>query len=226
MESALTFLQRYHDDGDEFLDQVITGNETGVAHITPETKHQWMHWRNRGSPCKMKFNQILSVQKVKCMVFCNRQDILLIDFLTRSETVNAEHYCRNCNRPFRTSGTGCLLPMLSCCTIILSHTRLDCQHNSCKNSAGKCLITHPIAQPHTQWFPSFLHFNKFLSGQCFQNDRGGDKCHTVVPIPGGRFLWHRDAKVGPTVWQMSQFQRQICWKKLNTCCICSNKPFH
>ena len=173
-----------------------------------------MHWRNRGSPCKMKFNQILSVQKVKCMVFCNRQDILLIDFLTRSETVNAEHYCRNCNRPFRTSGTGCLLPMLSCSMIILSHTWLGCQHNSCRNSAGKCLITHPIAQPHTSDFHRFLHLKKFLSGQhqCFQNDRETEMIVTVVPIPGSRLLWYKDTKVGPTVWQMSQFWRWMCWK--------------
>ncbi|XP_021912893.1 histone-lysine N-methyltransferase SETMAR-like [Zootermopsis nevadensis] len=51
MESALTFLQRYHDGGDEFLDRIITGDETWIAHITPETKQQSMHWRHSGSPC-------------------------------------------------------------------------------------------------------------------------------------------------------------------------------
>ena len=30
--------------------------------------------------------------------------------------------------------------------------------------------------------------------------RGGDECHTVVSIPSGRLLQHRDANVGPTVW--------------------------
>ena len=44
MESALTFLQQYHDDGDKFLDQIITGEQTWVAHITPETKQASMHW--------------------------------------------------------------------------------------------------------------------------------------------------------------------------------------
>ena len=48
-------------------------------------------------------------------------------------------------------------------------------------------------------FHLFLQLKKFLSGQrqCFQNDR--DECHTVVPIPGGRLLQHRDIKVGATV---------------------------
>ena len=38
MESALAFLLRYHDDGDEFLDRIITDNEMWVEHITTETK--------------------------------------------------------------------------------------------------------------------------------------------------------------------------------------------
>ena len=29
--------------------------------------------------------------------------------------------------------------------------------------------------------------------------KGGDECHKVVPIPGNRFLQHRDTKVGPIV---------------------------
>ncbi|KAJ4448384.1 hypothetical protein ANN_10400 [Periplaneta americana] len=38
--SALTFLQRYHDDGDEFLDRIVTGDETWISHFTPETKQR------------------------------------------------------------------------------------------------------------------------------------------------------------------------------------------
>ena len=39
-----------------------------------------------------------------------------------------------------------------------------------------------------------------------------DEFHTVVPISGGRLLRHRDIKVYPTVWQLPQFRRWICWK--------------
>ena len=38
MDSALTFLQWYHEDGNEYLDQIIIGDETCIAHITTETK--------------------------------------------------------------------------------------------------------------------------------------------------------------------------------------------
>ena len=60
MESALAFLQRYHDDGDETLDRIINCNETWVAYILPETKKQSMYWRHSGSPCEMKFKQTIS----------------------------------------------------------------------------------------------------------------------------------------------------------------------
>ncbi|KAJ4439635.1 hypothetical protein ANN_07763 [Periplaneta americana] len=40
MASALTFLMRYHTDGDAFLDQIVTGDEIWVSHNTPETKRQ------------------------------------------------------------------------------------------------------------------------------------------------------------------------------------------
>ena len=40
MESVLTFVQRYHDDGDEFLDRIITGDETWVAVINAMASRQ------------------------------------------------------------------------------------------------------------------------------------------------------------------------------------------
>ena len=87
MESALAFLQRYHDDGHKFLYRIIAGDEKWFAYITPETKQQSMHWRHSGSPCKMKFKQILSARKVMCTLF---RGILLVDFLTRGEAVTVE----------------------------------------------------------------------------------------------------------------------------------------
>lgn len=52
--SALTFLERYHAEGDDFLNQVLTGDETCVAYVTPETKQQSMEWRHSTSPTRMK----------------------------------------------------------------------------------------------------------------------------------------------------------------------------
>ncbi|GFY22383.1 uncharacterized protein TNCV_2176441 [Trichonephila clavipes] len=90
--AALNFLRRYHDDGDEFSDRIVTGDETWISHFTPETKQQSMHWRHKESPVRTKFKQTLLLRKVMSTVFLDRKGILLINFLPRGETVNAYRY--------------------------------------------------------------------------------------------------------------------------------------
>jgi histone-lysine N-methyltransferase SETMAR len=46
MGSALKFLTRYPQEGDEFLDSVVTEDETWVFHHTPESKQQSQQWRH------------------------------------------------------------------------------------------------------------------------------------------------------------------------------------
>jgi hypothetical protein len=36
MGAALKFLVRYHNEGDEFLNHIVTGDETWISHVTPE----------------------------------------------------------------------------------------------------------------------------------------------------------------------------------------------
>ncbi|KAJ4443031.1 hypothetical protein ANN_04681 [Periplaneta americana] len=91
--AALTFLQRYHDDGDEFLDRIVTGDETWISHFTPETKQQSMHWRHSGSLVRTKFKQTLSIWKVICTVFWDRKGILLIDSLPRGVVLLHDNAC-------------------------------------------------------------------------------------------------------------------------------------
>jgi hypothetical protein len=61
MASALTFLEQYHKDGDEFLNYIIqvTGDETWVSSVNAETKEQskqWMHTHSPDKPKKFKAN--------------------------------------------------------------------------------------------------------------------------------------------------------------------------
>ena len=129
---------QYHDDGNEFLGWIITDDETWVNTHYPRNQaaisalaSQWISLKD----------EIEAEQRVMCTVFWDRWGILLVDFLARGETVNVECYsnhCRNCVGPFKTSGTGCLVQVLSCRTITLDHTWLDGQHMSCKSSAGRC----------------------------------------------------------------------------------------
>jgi hypothetical protein len=55
MALGLTFvLQRYHKDGDEFLNHIIreTGDETWVSILNVETKEQSKQWMHTHSPNK------------------------------------------------------------------------------------------------------------------------------------------------------------------------------
>ena len=65
MGSALTFLQRYWEEGDEFLDRIVTGDETWVQFVTTEKKEQSKQWMHTHSPNKpKKFKQMPSKKKL------------------------------------------------------------------------------------------------------------------------------------------------------------------
>jgi len=65
---ALTFLMRLHKEGDSMLSHIVTGDETWVSHIPPESKQQPLHWKRTGSPKTKKFKQI-STRKIMCTIF-------------------------------------------------------------------------------------------------------------------------------------------------------------
>lgn len=91
--SARQFLERFEQEGEKFIDSIVTGDETWVAHYTPETKRQSMQWRHTSSPTAKKFKTVISSRKIMASVFWDRKGILLIEFLPQGETVNALRYC-------------------------------------------------------------------------------------------------------------------------------------
>ena len=48
--SALDFLKRYSEEGDNYLSRVVTEDEMLVSYATPESKQQSMEWRHTSSP--------------------------------------------------------------------------------------------------------------------------------------------------------------------------------
>ena len=90
---ALTFLRLYHKEGDGMLRHIVTGDETWVSHITPESKQQSLHWKHTGSPKRKKFKQTFSTRKIMCTVFWDRQGVLLVEFLPQGTTINCAVYC-------------------------------------------------------------------------------------------------------------------------------------
>jgi hypothetical protein len=99
MGTALSFLERYHRDGDKFLDHIVTGDETWVSHFTPESKHQSLEWHHPRSPSKLrKFKQTLSTRKIMATVFRDRKGVLLVEFMLQGTTINTELYCATLRR--------------------------------------------------------------------------------------------------------------------------------
>jgi hypothetical protein len=56
--ASFTFLERYHKDGNEFLNHILTSDETWVSFVNVESKGQSKQWMHTHSPDKLK---ILSI---------------------------------------------------------------------------------------------------------------------------------------------------------------------
>ncbi|GFV89672.1 histone-lysine N-methyltransferase SETMAR [Trichonephila clavipes] len=76
MSCALDFLDRYHKEGDQFLERIVTGDKTWVSHITPESKRQSMEWRHTNSPVRAKAKRTISTRKVMATEFWDRHGVL------------------------------------------------------------------------------------------------------------------------------------------------------
>lgn len=94
MGAALTFLERYDEEGDKLLDQIVTGDETWVSYVNVEQKAQSREWGHTSSPRKpVKCRQTFSTKKLMATVFWDRKDVLLVEFMERGTTINSTVYC-------------------------------------------------------------------------------------------------------------------------------------
>ena len=85
----LTFFLR---DPNNFVSRMVTMDETWWYHYDPETKQQSTEWRYCGSPRPKNFRVQKSAGKVLASIFWDQDGILLIDYLPKSQTINAECY--------------------------------------------------------------------------------------------------------------------------------------
>ena len=92
MGLTLKFLTRYTQEGDEFLDSIVTGDETWGFHHTSESKQQSLPWCHTHSSKTKKFKTLISVKKIMASVFWDRKGILPVDFMPPGATVNAAAY--------------------------------------------------------------------------------------------------------------------------------------
>jgi len=88
-EQRLEFFRR---DPNDFLSRLVTMDETWLYHYDPETEQQSMELRHSGSPRPKKFRMQRSAGKVLASIFWDQDDILLIGYLPKGQTINAEYY--------------------------------------------------------------------------------------------------------------------------------------
>lgn len=85
-------LQRFHEEGDEFLLKIVTGDESWVHHYDPEEKSQSKEYRHSSSPPPRKFKVGPSAGKILLTVFWDGTQVLLTDFLEKGTTINSPRY--------------------------------------------------------------------------------------------------------------------------------------
>ena len=92
-QSSEQLLEFFRRDPNDFLSRLATMNETWLHHCDPQTKQQPTEWRHSGSPRPPQ--KILSAKirwKILVSIFRDRDGILLIDYLPKGQTINAEYY--------------------------------------------------------------------------------------------------------------------------------------
>ncbi|UYV84976.1 SLC7A9 [Cordylochernes scorpioides] len=57
-------LKRYEEEGDHFLDQIVTGDESWCYHYDPSTKRASMEWKRGDSPRPKKKNQVSTFGRI------------------------------------------------------------------------------------------------------------------------------------------------------------------
>jgi len=67
-------------------------DETWLYHYDPETKQQSVEWRHSGSTRPKKFRVQKSAGKFLVSIFWDQDGVLLIDYLPKGQTINAEYY--------------------------------------------------------------------------------------------------------------------------------------
>jgi len=92
VESCKELLKRYREEGDQFLLNIVTGDESWIHHFDPEEKRLSMQYRHTSSPHPKKFKTVLSAGKILPTVFWDSQRVYMTEVLEAGNTVNSARY--------------------------------------------------------------------------------------------------------------------------------------
>lgn len=175
MASALDFLSRYEDEGEPLLNRIVTGDETWIKYVNPETKEQSKMWAHSDSPTKpKKARQDFSARKLMATVFWDAKGVLLVEFMERGTTINQDVYCetlKTLRRAIQNKRRGMLTS-----GIVFLHD--NARPHSARRTTALLesfkwdVFNHPPYSPDLA--PSdyhlFMHMKKWLGSQRFDDD--------------------------------------------------------
>jgi len=79
-------------EGDAFLHQIVTGDESWVYHYKPESKRQLIQWKHSSSLASKEVKTWASAGKVMLTIFWDVSDPILVHFQEKGQTVNSARY--------------------------------------------------------------------------------------------------------------------------------------
>ena len=93
-----------------------TQDETWVYHFDPDSKMQSTQWKHPGSPPTKKFKRVPSAGKAMASVVCDRQGVVMTDYLQQGRMINGAYYAaelrrlrKEISRKMRGKWTQCVL---------------------------------------------------------------------------------------------------------------------
>lgn len=91
VEACKEFLRRYEEDS-TFLSRIITGDETWIMYIQPETRKRTREWRHSTSPRVSTPKVARSTKKILLTFFWDEKGPILEHYMPPGSTVTSESY--------------------------------------------------------------------------------------------------------------------------------------
>ncbi|XKL68404.1 hypothetical protein PGB90_003895 [Kerria lacca] len=91
-EMAQQLLSRYYREGENFIMNIVTGDESWVACYDPQLKEQSKEYRHRTSPRHKKIRTEQACKKVMLTVFWDCEGVVHREFLPKGCMINSERY--------------------------------------------------------------------------------------------------------------------------------------
>lgn len=92
VEISKELLARFTNSAENFLERLVTCDETWIYHFDPESKQESKEWRHPSSPPPIKFKVSKTSKKIMMTVFWDRTGIIYIDYLPHGKTITGAYY--------------------------------------------------------------------------------------------------------------------------------------